>query len=161
MNIIVQRHALRVAMSNASVLDSVQDLSTPVYIVAARDDVVTTEADTAEAVRQSLFQHYDFRKTGCLQSVLMLYVGARMLLHGKDCISLGLMNGTEVEIVCIQLSDQDLGTCYQSKDNGSNIITLTHMPHSVLVRVVGAKWILPEEVLPELPKTMDRRGASM
>ena len=159
MNIIVQRHALRVAMSNAAVFDSVQDLATPVYIVAARDDVVTTEADTAEAVRKSLLQQYDFRKTGCLQSVVMIYVGARMLLHGKDCTTLGLMNGSEVETLCIQLSDQDLGSCYQSKDTGRNIIQLTHMPYSILVRVVGAKWILPEELLPNLPTTMDRRGS--
>ncbi len=66
-------------MSNAAVLDHAHELSTPVYIVAAHDEVVTTEADTAEAVRNSLLQQYDFRNTGCLQSVLMIYVGA----HGS------------------------------------------------------------------------------
>ena len=83
-------------MSNATMLHNAQELFTPVYIVAAHDDVVTTDADTAEVVRNSLLQQCDFRNTGCLQSVLMIYVGARMLLHGKDCTMLGLMNGTEV-----------------------------------------------------------------
>ena len=129
--------------------------------LAAHDEVVTAEADTAEAVRNSLLQQYDFRNTGCLQSVLMIYVGARMVLHGKDCTMLGLMNGTEVEVLCIQLADQDLGSRYQPIDTSNNLIQLTHMPPSILVRVVGAKWILPKEVLPDLPETMDRRGALM
>ena len=85
MNIIVQRHALRVAMSNAVVLDMSNNLTTPVCIVASHDEVASTEFDTAEAVRNWFLQQYDFRKTGRLQSVLVIYVGARMLLQGECC----------------------------------------------------------------------------
>ena len=45
--------------------------------------------------------------TGRKPSVLMLYKGARLLLDGKDCATLGLMNGTEVIVEEILLAGHD------------------------------------------------------
>ena len=52
--------------------------------------------------------------TGRKPFVLMLYKGARLLLDGKDCATLGLMNGTEVIVEEILLTDHDRSGAEQS-----------------------------------------------
>ena len=57
------------------------------------------EPASADKIKEEIQQTCTLRATGGLESILLLYVGARMLLHGKDCAMLGLMNGAEVEIL--------------------------------------------------------------
>ena len=39
-----------------------------------------------------------------------------------------------------------------------NPIRLSHMPTTIVLRALGARWVLPAVVLPKLPKDIDRRG---
>ena len=80
------------------------ELSSPVFLVAARDDVETGDNCIRADVQSLLQNEQTFRKTGLELSLLMLYEGARMLMEGKDCRQLGLMNGAEVVIEKIILN---------------------------------------------------------
>ncbi len=150
LKLIVQRHALRVSMSNAAVLKHSTKMSSYVYLVAARDDVDTAVPEIASSVQEHLQQKASFKQTGRRQSVLMLYKGARMLLDGKPCPTLGLMNGTEVVIEHILLNDRDRFSEPHDPET-SNLVALRYMPEGLIVRAPGQKWILPEELLPGLP----------
>ena len=96
LKMIVQRHTLRVSMSNAAVLEHADNMSSPVYLCAARDEVDTSQNETRENICSMLQSQNSLGNTSRKPSVLMLYKGARLLLDGKDCATLGLMNGTEV-----------------------------------------------------------------
>ena len=98
LKVIVQRHILRVSMSNAATLEHAEKMSCPVYVVAARDDVESAVPETVAEIKDLLQKKASFKQTGKRQSLLLLYEGARMLLDGKLCAMLGLMNGTEVVI---------------------------------------------------------------
>ena len=74
-----------------------------------------------------------------------------MLLDGKLCAMLGLMNGTEVIIETILLNEKDHARVAEKTVEQGNVISLTHMPDGILVRAPREKWILPEELLPGLP----------
>ena len=78
---IVQRHVLRVSMSNAATLEHAEKMSCPVYVVAARDDVESAMQETVEAIKELLQQKASFKQTGKRQSLLILYEGGRMLLE--------------------------------------------------------------------------------
>ena len=43
-------------------------------------------------------------------------------------------------------------------DSCKNPIILTHLPRALLLRMKGASWILPEEMLPPLHEGVDRQG---
>jgi len=94
--IIVQRHILRAAMSNEAVLAQAPTMRSSVYLVIARDDVDTADDGIRSEVQRLLQNEYTLRKTARKPSMLLIYEGARMLLEGKDCRLLGLMNGAEV-----------------------------------------------------------------
>ena len=172
LRIVVQRHVQRTALANASALSLARQESATVYTLAAHDRVFGAEPASSERIKEELQQNCTLRATGGLESILLLYVGARMLLHGKDCAMLGLMNGAEVEILAVALSAEDkfqhehnpemkhdqFKLC-QSNNNESRVVPLKHMPEYLLVRALGAKWILPSDMLPaDLPETFDRRG---
>ena len=127
-------------------------------MVAALDMITTTEDDTREEIRAHLQKQNTLRNTGGLESVLLLHESARMLFYGKDSPILGLMNGAEVEIVSIELDAEDRLVLDHRKDDGTKLIVLRKMPGSVLVRAIGAKWVLPNNLLPTLPEEFDRRG---
>ena len=93
---IVQRHILRSAMSNEAVLAQSPKMTSPVYLVTARDDVETSDEGIRSEIQCLLQNEHCLRKTARKPSLLLIYAGARMLLEGKDCQRLGLMNGAEV-----------------------------------------------------------------
>ena len=80
--IIVQRHVLRVAMSNEAVLAQApkmarEDVKKSVYIVTARDDVETADEGIRSEVQSNLQNEHSLRKTARKASLLLLYEGAR------------------------------------------------------------------------------------
>ena len=165
LRIIVQRHVQRTALANASMISLAGDesIEATVYVVAAYDQVFGAQPDTAEAIKAELQQQCTLRSTGGLESILLLHAGARMLLHGKDCALLGLMNGAEVEVlsIAISASDQMLfdHTPEHVQDASTRLVTLKHMPEYVLCRSHCSKWILPRDMLPpNLPEGLDLRG---
>jgi hypothetical protein len=157
LKLIVQRHALRMSMSNTAVMEHAKDMTHPVYLVAARDDVDCALAETVQAIQEMMQSTSSYKKTGRKQSLLMLYKGARMLLEGKDCALLGLMNGTEVLVEDIVLSPLETITSGHEKSD-SNVIPLKFMPEGLLVRAVNESWILPEHLLPGLPSDTPMRS---
>ena len=143
--IIVQRHVLRSAMSNEAVLAQAPKMESPVYLVTARDDVETADDGIRSEVQSLLQNEHALRKTGRKPSLLLLYEGARMLLEGKDCRRLGLMNGAEVVVEKIILHDNEHWT--QPHFIQPNVWQLKYMPAAVIVRVPDVQWILPPELL--------------
>ena len=143
--IIVQRHLLRCAMSNEAVLAQSPKMKTPVYLVTARDDVQTADAGIRAEVQSMLQNEHTLRKTARKPSLLLIYEGARMLLEGKDCRLLGLMNGAEVVVEKIILSDSEAWT--EPRTVNPNVTQLKYMPTAIIVRVPGVEWILPEKCL--------------
>ena len=165
LRIIVQRHVQRTALANASMISLAGDesMEATVYVVAAYDRVFGAQPDTAEVIKAELQQQCTLRATGGLESILLLHAGARMLLHGKDCALLGLMNGAEVEVlsIAVSASDQMLidHTPEHVQDASTRLVTLKHMPEYVLCRAHAATWILPPDMLPsDLPADLDLRG---
>jgi len=157
--IIVQRHLLRSAMSNEAVLTQAPSMSSPVYLVTARDDVECADQGIISQVQDLLQQEQTLRKTGRKPSLLLLYEGARMLLEGKDCHLLGLMNGAEVIVEKIILSDAV--NFHGPREIHPNVTQLKYMPEAVVVRVPDVSWILPKELLGPLHDTVlpeDLRG---
>ena len=143
--IIVQRHVLRSAMSNEAVLAQAPKMSSPVYLVTARDDVETADDAIRSEVQRLLQNEHTLRKTAHKPSLLLLYEGARMLLEGKDCRLLGLMNGAEVVVEKIILNESEAWT--EPREIHPNVTQLKYMPAAVVVRVPEAQWILPTELL--------------
>jgi hypothetical protein len=110
-------------MSNTAVMEHAKDMMHPVYLVAARDDVDCAVEETVQAIQDMMQSTSSYKKTGRKQSLLMLYKGARMLLEGKDCALLGLMNGTEVLVEDIILSPLE-SVSSQHSTCTSNVILL-------------------------------------
>ena len=75
LKVIVQRHVLRVSMSNAATLEHAEKMSRPVYVVAARDDVDTAVPETAAEIKEILLTKASFKQTGKRQSLLLLCKG--------------------------------------------------------------------------------------
>ena len=71
----------------------------PVYVVSAIDHVESTDADTRAEASAHLRKACPLRHTAGLESILLLHEGAMVLSHGKDSHALGLMNGTELEVL--------------------------------------------------------------
>ena len=80
---IVQRHTLRVSKSNAAVPEHPDNMSSPVYLCADRDEVDTSQNETRENYFNMLQSQNSLGNTGRKPSVLMLYKGARLLLDGR------------------------------------------------------------------------------
>ena len=93
--------------------------------MAARDDVESAVADTVADIKAQLLQTASFKQTGKRQSLLLLYEGGRMLLDGKLCATLGLMNGTEVVIEKNLLNDKDCARGDDASSAQGNVQCLT------------------------------------
>ena len=156
LRVVVQRHVLRAALSHDALWQVAPSLHVPVYICTAYDVVWTPDETVADAVRRSLLETCAYRHTGNLESFVVLYEGASMLLHGKDCTLLGLMNGVEVTVLAIALSAVDQHLVADGDNTAPRV--LKNMPDAVLLRATGATWVLPPELLPDLPPEFDRRG---
>jgi len=92
-----------------------------------------------------LQNEHTLRKTARKPSLLLIYEGARMLLEGKDCRLLGLMNGAEVVVEKIILNDNEAWA--ETRTVHSNAKQLKYMPTAIIVRVPDVDWILPLELL--------------
>jgi hypothetical protein len=92
-----------------------------------------------------LQNEHALRKTARKPSLLLLYEGARMLLEGKDCRLLSLMNGAEVIVEKIILNDNEAWA--ESREIHPNVTQLKYMPSAVVVRVPDVDWVLPPEQL--------------
>ena len=82
-----------------------------------------------------------------------------MLLEGKDCRQLGLMNGAEVIVEKIILHDRE--DWAPLREVHPNVIQLRYMPAAVIVRVPNVEWELPPEALGPLYEEVsqkDRKG---
>ena len=62
-----------------------------------------------------------------------------MLLDGKLCAMLGLMNGTEVVIEKLLLNDRDRARGEDHSLVQGNVQCLTHMPDGIIVRAPREK----------------------
>ena len=120
------------------------------YVCAARDDVSTAMADIASEIQQVLQAKANHKSTGRRQSLLLLYEGCRMLLDGKTCATLGLMNGTEVIVEHIMLDERDQSRFARAETN-EPLLTLKHMPLGLMCRAPQEKWVLPKHLLPGVP----------
>jgi len=121
----------------------------------AKDTITKGKGEFDAEIIAALSQECALRKTSYLETGLLLRKGERMLLQGKYCATLGLMNGAEVEIVHIQLADDD----YDNTENDTAAIqVLRYMPVRIIVRALQAKWILPDEYLPGIPDEWNKRG---
>ena len=133
-------------MSNEAVLAQAPKISSPVFLVAARDDVETGDNGIRAEIQSLLQNEQTLRKTGRnTPSLLMLYEGARMLMEGKDCRQLGLMNDAEVVIEKIILNPAEANG--DAREIHPNVMQLKYMPDAVIVRVPDVSWILPRELL--------------
>ena len=113
--------------------------------ILKRDDVEIADEGIRSEVQSLLQNEHTLRKIGRKPSLLLIYEGARMLLEGKDCRLLGLMNGAEVVVEKIILNDSEAWT--EPRIVHPNVTQLKYMPTAIIVRVPSVEWILPKELL--------------
>ena len=68
-----------------------------------------------------------------------------LLIFDKVCVSLGLMKGCECILEHIYFSTLEDTAAHEGHENP---IPLSHLPRGLLLRAIGAEWILPEDKLP-------------
>ena len=92
---IVHRHRIRVRQSFQNAVDHCRSEKKRLYIVKAAVEARVGEEHylTAKLVSE-LLGLTGQRCTNCIQSVLPLYIGMRLLLYSKDCVRFGLMKGS-------------------------------------------------------------------
>ena len=78
-----------------------------------------------------------------------------VLLFGKACVKLGLMNGCECEVVHLVLADEEESL---PPSRIGEPTPLVYLPAGIVLRVPRADWKLPSSALPSLPSSFDRRG---
>ena len=155
-NYVVHRHVVRVSQAYvAAVQESVARhvrffVVTAVDEVKAEDETKFTDEEKLAALRVPNPRH-----THYLSGHLPLYIGMSVLLFGKACVKLGLMNGCECEVVHIILADEEdpLNAIRVGEPTA-----LTYLPAGIVLRVKNADWKLPSSTMPPLPAGFDRRG---
>ena len=90
-----------------------------------------------------------------MPGTLPLYIGMRLLVHSKDCVRLGIMNGAECILENLIPADEEE---IEAVTTAGQPHQLKYMPTAMLLRAVDAAWTLPSSLLPPLPHTIDRRG---
>jgi len=106
-------------------------------------------------VRWEALRIANLRRTRFLPGQLPLYVGMPVLLFGKACVHLALMNGCACVVEQIILAEEEP----QFQDLSVGVPTqLVFMPAALVLRANDADWILPSALLPPLPNNFDRRG---
>ena len=78
-----------------------------------------------------------------------------MLLNSKTCVRFGLMNGCEVIVEGLKLAR---GEELPDVEGSGTPMLLRYMPEGLLLRAVGAEWMLPPSDLPPLPYGFDCKG---
>ena len=153
---ILHRHVLRDSQSYANALRETVAHGRRLYIVTASDDVRESDAakftakDALTALRLA-----NLRDIKYLSGFLPLYVGMHLLLFGKACVQLSLMNGCECRLERLVLADEEPE--FQNVEVGVPT-ELKYMPAGLLLRALDVDWMLPTETLPPLPRGFDRRG---
>ena len=143
---VVHRHFLRVSQAYQNAVVEAVSRKTRLYVVTAVDEVKRADSDRyTEKVRLEVLRLASLRKIKNMPAFLPLYEGMRMLLYSKVCVRLGLMNGCECEIVQIIFAEEEVIPDFAV---AGEPIWLTHMPVALLLRALGASWVLPSTQLP-------------
>ena len=152
----LHRHVLRVSQAYVNSLREATAAQRRLYIVTASDDVKQGEQHRfTEKDREAAMRIANLRHTKYLSAHLAIYVGMRVLLFGKACVRLGLMNGCECAVEQIILADEEPD--FEDVQVGTPTY-LTYMPAGLVLRNLDAEWTLPTHTLPPLPRGYDRRG---
>ena len=153
---IVHRHRLRTRQSFNNAVDHCQRNDLRLYVLKPTIEArLGEEKHLTATVISDLLTLSNPRKTGFIEGLLPLYIGARLLLQSKDCVRLGLMKGCECVLEQIIFDDAEV---LPITAVAGMPIELEFLPYSLLLRAKSAKWILPAAQLPPLPQTFDRRG---
>ena len=158
---IVHRHNLRVCQSYCNAVRASLQNRVRLYVSVACD--TAEQGDRAsrafsEDVRVELLRENNLRKLQYLPSILPFYVGMHLLLYSKECVRLHLMNGCEVILEQLFFADSEDEEMPTHAAAGAPIF-LRYMPVCLLLRAVGAKWTLPQSMLPVvLDSSCDRKG---
>ena len=153
---IVHRHVIRAAQAYVNALREAVELRQRLYIITAADAVAAGKEDQFGVKEQKeALNIVNLRRTKFLPGQLPLYVGMRVLLFGKACVELSLMNGCECVVEEIILADEEPE--FEEVAVGKPT-QLEYMPAGLVLRAADADWILPSHLLPALPASFDRRG---
>ena len=93
-----------------------------------------------------------------MPGALLLYIGMPLLIFDKVCVTLGLMKGCECILEHIYFSTLEDEEAHKGRENP---IPLSHLPQGLLLRAIGAEWILPKNKLAPLRDDVDRKGLFM
>jgi hypothetical protein len=153
---IVHRHVLRASQSYVNALQEAIQRRCRLYVITAIDEVKAADEEKFSLqVRWEALRIANLRRTRFLPGQLPLYVGMPVLLFGKACVHLALMNGCACVIEQIILAEEEP----EFEDLSVGVPTqLVFMPAALILRAKDADWILPSAFLPPLPNTFDRRG---
>jgi len=131
-------------------------VSQPVYVMKALDVAKTEDNHLFTSVeRTRLLDNPDITATKRTPGILALHHEMTLSLNTKDCLTFGLMNGCECVLEQIIFEKEE--KLPESPVAGA-VYELEYIPSALLLRAVGAAWMLPEELLPTLNDGVDRRG---
>jgi len=131
-------------------------VSQPVYVMKALDVVKTEDNHLfTSGERTRLLDNPDITATKRTPGILALHHKMILSLNTKDCVTYGLMNGCECVLEQIIFEEEE--KLPESPVAGA-VYELEYIPSALLLRAVGAAWMLPEEFLPTLNDGVDRRG---
>ena len=153
---IVHRHVLRASQSYVNALQEAIQRRCRLYVITAIDEVKAADEEKFSLqVRWEALRIANLRRTRFLPGQLPLYVGMPVLLFGKACVHLALMNGCACVVEQIILAEEEP----EFEDLSVGVPTqLVFMPAALILRAKDADWILPSALLPPLPNNFDRRG---
>lgn len=153
---ILYRHVLRVSQSYINALRESSSEFRRLYVFSAIDVVKEGhEARFTEKDRMAARRIANLRRVQFLSGHLALYNGMHVLLFGKACVRLGLMNGCECRLERLILADDER----EFEEMRVGVPTcLEYMPAGLLLRALDVDWTLPSYLLPTLPRRFDRRG---
>ena len=153
---VLHRHVLRVSQTYTNALHESVAAQRRLYVIVAADAVKKEDEGLfTEDERLRALQIANLRNTQQLPGHLAIYVGIHVLVFGKLCVRLGLMNGCECVVERLILANEEPD--FQDFLAGMPTM-LEYMPAGIALRAMGADWTLPTYMLPPLPKGYDRRG---
>jgi hypothetical protein len=156
MQYIVHRHVVRAGQPYINAVWEATAARRRVHVSTAADSVKDGERATfVDVERLEAMKGINFKRIKYLQGKLPLYEGMRVLLYGKPCVELGLLNGCECEVLHIIPADEE----FEIQEVRAGVpIELEYMPEGIVFRSVEVDWVLPSKYLPELPTYVDRHG---
>ena len=105
------------------------------------------EKSLTEQMRTKLVEDPDLNFTQRTPGILVLYRTMHVLLNVKDCMTCALMNGCECELVNFIVADAE---GFPDDIVAGSVVELEYLPVAMLLRVIGAQWVLPTEDMPQL-----------